>query len=259
MSRFLQRPNLPEGKVTLCVMSGKYPLFCRALEALGVEVLPAGPSPNLPEPVACHGDLQLCHLGGADLLVEPGAPGLGAALARRNFRFPGSCPPAGKEYPADVPLGLLLLAPFCFGNLQAAAPDALEYLRRHGWEPVRVRQGYAKCSTVIAGKGIAITADKGLWEALSRRGIDCLKVEPGDILLDGYDTGFLGGCCGLIAPKALAFTGSLDRYREGEKVQRFLGAHGVRAAALSDGPMIDIGGILPLMEEDTDSCPDSLY
>lgn len=249
MSRFLQTPNLPEGKVTLCVISGKYPRFCKALETLGVETLPAGPSPNLPEPVASHGDLLLCHLGGADLLVEPGAPGLGAALARRNFRFPGSCPPAGKKYPNDVPLGLLLLAPFCFGNLPAAAPDALEYLRQRRWQLVGVRQGYAKCSTVVADKGTAITADKGLWESLSRRGIHCLLIQPGDILLEGYDTGFLGGCCGLIAPKVLAFTGSLDRYREGEKVRRFLEEDGIRAVALSDGPMVDVGGILPLMEE----------
>jgi len=219
------------------------------MESMGIEVLRTGPSPNLPEPAAYHGDLQLCHLGGPNVLLEPGAPGLGEALIRRSFRFPGSCPPAGKEYPGDVPLGLLLLAPFCFGNLPAAAPDALEFLRGEGWRLVHTRQGYAKCSTVVAGKGKAITADFGMFRALAGCGIDCLKIKPGDILLEGYDTGFLGGCCGLISPGEMVFTGSLSRYREGERVREFLGACGVRAIGLSDGPMVDIGGILPLMEE----------
>lgn len=246
---FVESPNLPRGQVRLCVMSGQYPELCRSVEALGVEVVRTGPCPGLPEPVAYHGDLQVCHLGGAELLLEPRAPGLMAGLTRRSFRCRGVSRPAGSVYPEDVRLGMLLLAPFCFGEMGAAAAEAVDFLRQRDWELVHSRQGYARCSVAVAGEGGCITADPTLYGLLRERGVDCLRIAPGDIRLPGYDTGFLGGCCGLLAPDRMAFTGSLARYREGERVADWLRKRGIAPVFLSDGPLIDIGGILPLMEE----------
>ena len=69
-------------------------------------------------------------------------------------------------------------------------------------------------------------------------------------MLPGYDTGFVGGCCGLIDKGLLAFTGSIEKFHQGERIIDFLQQHGIRFCSLTDGPMRDIGGILPLMEEE---------
>ncbi|MEG2073800.1 MAG: hypothetical protein RRY54_03445, partial [Angelakisella sp.] len=81
-------------------------------------------------------------------------------------------------------------------------------------------------------------------------GIDTLLCGGGDILLPNYDTGFIGGCCGLISSNQLAFTGNLNYYRYGGEVLEFLEKHKVSPIYLTDGKLLDIGGILPLMEED---------
>ena len=249
MSRFVPVPNLPQNKVTLCLMSGQYPQLCRCLERLGIEVIPTERDLSLPAPVAYHGDLQLCHLGGNQVILEPGAAPLKRSLEEKGFRCRVTCRQGGNRYPEDVHLGILLLNRCGFGFLEAAAPEILVSLLLDNWELVFSRQGYARCSVCVVGERLAITADRGLARLLEEKGIECLLVEPGDILLEGYDTGFLGGCCGLLAPDLLIFTGSLNRYREGEKVRSFLIRHHIRWMELMDGPMMDIGGILPLMEK----------
>ena len=251
MSRFIQDPNLPRSRVTLCVMSGQYPELCRRVEQLGPAVIRTSRDRSLPEPVAFHGDLQLCHLGGDQVVLEPGAGGLMEVLGRMGFRCRATCRPAENRYPGDVRLGMLLLNRWGFGLLEAAAPEILTGLLLNDWELVFSRQGYARCSVCVVDREAAITADLTLAGLLEGKGIQCLRIDPGDILLEGYDTGFLGGCCGLLAPGLLAFTGSLERYREGEKIKDFLSRRGVRWVSLTDGPMVDIGGILPLMEENT--------
>ena len=75
-----------------------------------------------------------------------------------------------------------------------------------------------------------------------------LLIQPGHIQLPGYDTGFLGGCCGKLAADKLAFTGQLDLHPDGQRIQSFLEQRGVTAVELTTGPLIDVGGIVPLME-----------
>ena len=79
-----------------------------------------------------------------------------------------------------------------------------------------------------------------------KKGIDVLLIPPGDICLPGYDTGFIGGCCGLIDKNILAFTGSLSEYSHGHKIIKFLEDHNVQYDCLLPGKMLDIGGVIPL-------------
>jgi hypothetical protein len=250
MSRFIVAPNFPHNRVDLCVMSGQYPQLCRCVEKLGIEVILTDKDLSLPGPVAYHGDLQLCHLGEDQVVLDPGAAYLESHLTEKGFRCRSTCRPGGNRYPEDVRLGMLLLNRCGFGLLESAAPEILISLLLDDRELVFSRQGYARCSVCVAGERLAITADTGLAQLLEKKGVECLLVEPGDILLEGYNTGFLGGCCGLLAPDLLAFTGSLDRYREGKRVRDFLIRHQIKWIELMDGPMLDIGGILPLMEKE---------
>ena len=56
----------------------------------------------------------------------------------------------------------------------------------------------------------------------------------------------IGGCCGLIDKDVLAFTGRLDSLDFEKPIRDFLDKHGVRIVELTQNPMLDIGGILPL-------------
>ena len=95
----------------------------------------------------------------------------------------------------------------------------------------------------------AITADRGLERALKAKGFEVLLIRPGFIELPGYDTGFVGGCSGKLAPDKMAFTGELSSHPDGELIRAFLKSQGISAVELRKGPLLDVGGILPLLQE----------
>jgi len=111
-----------------------------------------------------------------------------------------------------------------------------------------VKQGYAACSAAAVDGYSIITADKAIAEAAGSRGYQALVISPGGIRLDGYDYGFIGGCCGLLDEKTLAFTGRLSSIKDGERIKGFCASRGVSVIELTDEPMKDIGGIIPLLE-----------
>ena len=56
-----------------------------------------------------------------------------------------------------------------------------------------VKQGYAKCSTVLVNEQACITADTSIAAAVKQCGLDVLQIRPGFVELPGYPYGFLGG------------------------------------------------------------------
>jgi len=90
-----------------------------------------------------------------------------------------------------------------------------------------------------------ITADKSIAYESDKHGIDVLLINPGNIILDGFEYGFIGGATFLIN-KALYFTGSIDAFPENEKKKmlEFISSHNVEIRFLSDNPVFDIGSAI---------------
>lgn len=74
-------------------------------------------------------------------------------------------------------------------------------------------------------------------------------LSKGQIKLIGHEYGFIGGCCGFIDKNLLAFNGRLDTIDDADKIKDFLGKYNVKYIELTDAPLTDIGGIVPLFEE----------
>ena len=115
-------------------------------------------------------------------------------------------------------------------------------------EKVLVNQGYAACSTLIIDETSIITADRGISEKAKSLGYDILLIPSGEIALEGYDYGFIGGCCGFIDKNTLAFTGTLGSLTYGHIIMEYLNAKNIKVIELTDKHMKDIGGIIPIME-----------
>jgi hypothetical protein len=111
---------------------------------------------------------------------------------------------------------------------------------------INVKQGYTKCSTAIISNNAVMTSDKGIAKALSTNGIDVLLLPPGDILLPGLDYGFIGGTCGMIDERTIAFFGDLYKYAWGHEVLKFLEKHKVHPIFLGKGKLIDRGSIFTI-------------
>ncbi len=153
------------------------------------------------------------------------------------------------EYPGDCALNSLVTGDRIFGNPKAQDPLITMLAKETGREAVPVKQGYVRCSCAVVGSGAFITADEGIAAAAGERGIDVLKIRPGYIELAGYDTGFIGGCCGLAAPDLLLTAGSIAEHPDYDNIRAFALNYGVYIESLWRGSLEDIGGILPLAEK----------
>ena len=230
-------------------------LDCRASEQekevlirSGLTVVPLPPLASLPAPVASHPDMLVFLARGAlvtraryyrenrDLFDD--------FLARRpDVRLILTADEGGRDYPADVALNAFLCGGGLFSNTSATAPEIIALARAQGYAPVRVKQGYASCSALVLCEEHLVTADPTIARAAEARGITVTHVGPGDIDLPGYDSGFIGGACG-VWNKTLFTCGNLDRYRFGTHVRRAAEENGLRIVPLCDGPLTDRGKIL---------------
>lgn len=245
--QFVQTPNLPQSAVAVVAAASCAASVLAGLDRQGIEVVQTRPLAALPAPVADHADLQLLHLGHNQVLLTPPAAYLQPQLTKLGINCHFIDADVGNSYPDDISLNFLLQQNSCFGLCSKMPLQLQKHCKDAGLQPVNSKQGYARCSVAVVTDHAAMTADPTLHKLLTARGIDVLRLEPGGIVLEGYSTGFIGGCCGLIAPDKLAFSGTLERYPQQDRVVAFLNKHKVVPVYLSDCNLLDIGGILPLM------------
>ena len=249
---FIMQPNLPTSRVTLCAVSSLFPAVIAALQARGIEVIPVKPQAPLPAPVAHHADMLLHHLGGRRVLVAKQAVDLAKTLRQKGFEVDTTPHELAAQYPGDCGLNCARIGNRLFTRKSNLPPNLLEYCQQQGIHIIEVAQGYAKCSVCIVDENAIITADPSIAAAAEGQGIAVLRISPGNIRLEGYPYGFIGGCCGLIGAKLLAFAGDIMTHPDGAAILHFLQSRGVKAVSLTDGPLQDVGSIIPLKQAPTE-------
>lgn len=258
--RFVDHPHLPGAEVQVCALSAGQGYIRLALEQWGIHVVAVSAHPDLSPPVAAHPDMVLHHLGGGEMLVAGGMPELEGELASLGFGVVVCDEALSADYPGDVLLNCFALGGSLYCRPRSTARQLIQWHREHGTMIRAVNQGYAKCSTCLVDSHSIITADPAIGQAAEAAGLEVLLITPGHIQLPGYQYGFVGGCCGLLASDVLAFTGELSRHPDGERIRAFCRKKGVEVLCLSREPLLDVGGILPLLEKGngTGCIPDSI-
>ena len=209
-------------------------ILCSIFTDMGLNVVLLPPDPSLPEPVSCHADMLMFGnilqkdyykrnkelFGGYDIV-----------LAEEKF---------GKEYPKDVLLNAFAVGDTLFGRLESVSVKIKEQYPK----AVNLRQGYAKCSTLLFGNN-AITADKGIGSVLTEHGLNVLIITSGHIALPGYDYGFIGGAS-FVYKNIVYFFGDLEKHPDCVKICNFIEDAGYVPAYDIDYPLTDFGGAIIL-------------
>ena len=236
MKYFLTNPAFPD-------------FFAKQLAPYGF-CIPIRPFHKLDEPVNAHPDMLAVNIGGK-LFIHADDIHLAAALSKQNIPFSLSQAPVGAKYPQDIALNLFTVKKYLFANVAHASADVLEYARLCEYELVNVAQGYAKCSTLLldeavitADTGIYRTADTGIYRAAKERGIDALLISPGNIGIEKYDTGFIGGASAKIAEGKVAVFGNIEKHPDGENILGFAKKHDTQIISLGHSALFDYGGIV---------------
>ena len=188
-----------------------------------------------------HADLSVFRAGGRIFAAEEIAPHIVSYLTNMGYAVE-TVSGLGKKYPADVPLCICATGRYTIYNEATAYGPAVAAA---GGAAVRVRQGYTKCAALIVDEHSIVTADASVSRAAKNAGMDVLDIAPGYIALDGYDTGFIGGASFTIDDKVF-FTGTLDAHPDRERIIRFITERGKSPVFLTEEPIFDIGGGIPV-------------
>jgi len=208
-----------------------------AIAERGYKVILLPPSDVLDTPVCCHPDMLCINLSGRMLMQKD--------YYETNRSYFHNLPiittdePMGKKYPSDI-----LLNALCVGETVYGRKEISNVIKRSRSRHIEVRQGYTRCSTLLL-ENAAVTADKTIAKALRADGMEILEIVPGNIRLDGYDCGFIGGASAVIEREVLFF-GNIDTHPDGKAIKAFIKSKGYEPTSLSDEPLYDHGGAVTL-------------
>lgn len=226
MEQFLKNPNLPENMVSEVMLSDYKPEFKRELERMGIKATVPKMIENIEGSERYHADMSVLHIGGDKFLYAD---------------------KLSEEVTAEKPLlNICIFGENVICNTKTAYKPALEMLKDK--KIIHTNQRYAKCCCAVISENAVITSDNGIYKICVANQIDVLKISVGDILLDGYAYGFIGGCCGLVSKDTLAFSGNVELHRDFENMRDFARNHHVELYSLTNEKLYDIGGILPIKE-----------
>ena len=107
---------------------------------------------------------------------------------------------------------------------------------------IDVGQAYTRCNLLELPDGSFITSDKGIKKALSEKDIEVHYFTSDDVLLEGQDHGFLGGCMGVMN-NTIYMIGNLNFYKEGDRLRQLILSKNIKLVELYNGPLVDGGGL----------------
>lgn len=244
--KYVKKPNLPQSRVGAVAISSCAVDSVRALNEMGIETYLIKPDSRLPEPINSHADIQLLHIGNNRLFVQNEHLCTGESESDFEKILISEIP--GSKYPDDVRLNCTLIGDKIICNRKTVSAEIMKYAELNGLTVINTNQGYSRCSVCVVNENAIITDDKSIFTATQNFLNDVLFISKGSIRLDGYDCGFIGGCCGKIDKDKLAFNGMIESHKDYKEIIDFLNRNGVSCIELNNKPLTDIGGILPLTE-----------
>lgn len=147
------------------------------------------------------------------------------------------------KYPFDVLFNCACVGKNLFCNINYISKEIILHAQQNELKIVHVSQGYTKCSVCTVSDNAIITSDRSIHKATKNIGIDSLLISPGNVTLDRYEYGFIGGASGCCGNK-IYFCGDFTKHPDGEKIQRFCISHNKTPISLSDDTLHDVGSIL---------------
>ena len=213
------------------IMSGLYPCFCDEAAVRGSKIILTKKIDTFHKPEQLHADMQILK------------------IRNRLFTLDNCVNSPEQSYPKNVFLNCLFFNNRLYGKLGAVDPSVLDYCRESGIETVNVNQGYTRCSALVVGvkgKSGIITADKSIEKALKNNGEEVLLISSGNIRLEGFEYGFIGGS-GFCDDGRVFFFGDVQKHPDYEKIKAFCDKNNSNIEILCESePLTDIGGAVVL-------------
>ncbi len=245
MIKFIDKPNLPEGRVA-SVICGQIPYECELFfKEKGIEIFKSEPNKYIDRAVSTHADMCALHFGGNKIAVDRNQSGLIDELHLRGFDVVKTFEPIAGEYPEDVKLNVALFGKNAVGAFSYSDKAVLDSIT--AFNKYTVKQGYTKCSVLPVNEKALITDDVSVFKTL-KNAFDVLLIDKGDIHLSGHEYGFIGGASAKISEDEIYFFGDIRLHRNSDEILAFLDKYSCKAVYQETVQLTDVGGIVSLFE-----------
>jgi len=245
---FLSKPFIPDKKVKKIIISCDCPSnIITNLGKMNIEIIKTLKNPNLCDGLSGHADLQVNVF--KDCIITPAFAYEYYKMLLPEFNVIKGKSDVVSKYPNDIAYNASFVNNHLVHNTKFSDKVILDLYLNNGYKILNVRQGYTKCTTCIVSDNAVITEDHGIAIKLMETGVDVLLISQGDVTLNGFNNGFLGGASGLIDKNKLAICGNIQKHNDCKSILKFAKKHNVEIVSLSDDYIVDIGSIIPIFEE----------
>ena len=249
MSKFTLKSNLPVDCAVIAIGEKYSGVLGNSLESLDISTVYVPDNPFVDERLSGHADLSVFHAGGKDIFLAPylNNTKLSKKIADLGFNIHFLNIKQDKLYPLDAALNACAFGDTLIYNKNVTSQDIVKHFEEHNL--ISTKQGYARCSVCILDENSIITSDRGIYNAAVASDVEALLVTQGYVKLPGFQYGFLGGASFKIARDKLCFTGTLNSHPDKNRILDFLNSRNVEPLFLTDLPIFDIGGAVPITEK----------
>ena len=227
----------------------------QGLASHGFEVLLLPTDDRLPIPVSSHADMLIFALNENifcnKAYYEHNMP-IFEQVKKYGYKINISDFKVSSNYPSDISLNQAVIGKNIIGRYDSCAGAILKFAEEYGYDYCSIKQGYAKCSTLILGEKAIVSADAGIISLAENLGISTLKIENGinEKTHSGYNYGFIGGASAVYDQKVFFF-GDISKHSQGKKIAQFCEDNGFTVISLGKEALSDVGGaiILPYLNK----------
>ncbi len=228
------------------VVSGEYPFLVDSISKLYAnEIIRTEANPYLDQRIAYHPDMQFIDFGETVFVLK------GSEYLEDHFKNLGkhiiytSLP--SKDYPKDVLCNGKIIGDNFICNKRTIFSGILDYAQKTGYNIIDVKQGYTGCSVFSASPNAVLTGDMGIYSILKKNGFRAFLIDNNqEILLPGYNCGFIGGAGGFLGNSSACLTGAFKSKECMKSIFDVFSENSIELNILSDEAVIDVGGIIPL-------------
>lgn len=145
----------------------------------------------------------------------------------------------GRTYPLNCAYNIARIGRFVICNTKYADKKILRYYSENNYTIINVKQGYSKCNICPITDNKFITEDAGIYKTVKETDeIIPIYKKVGDVCLNGFDYGFIGGATGQFDNNIL-FTG-----KPSPDLIQIIEDNNKNVISLSNDKMLDLGSII---------------
>ncbi len=222
-----------------CIISLQDKDVLNKLKEMGYTCYGVAPSACVSRPISAHSDVLYLKVYSHTIIASSCQKENLPILEKHGYNVI-FCDTLKPGYKTESLLNFIIGSDYAVCNPRTAMKIST------GKKIIPVNQGYTKCSTLCVNDRAFITDDENIYNTLLKNNFDCLKITKGDILLDGYNYGFIGGASVKLNEKEILFFGDIQNKTDKNNVIEFLNKYNMQAIFIEDKKLTDIGSALIL-------------